>query len=295
MKGSILRASCTSVLLGAFLHALNAPAATVVLSAVDAGFVTEVGGSAKGDGALAPGATFNYSAGRELHYAPGFYSSMLAPMDRKNYFVFDLTGIPAAITSATIALYAGPAVPPPFPMGTHGYESLDPVEVYGLAATSDMAGALADAAALKLGNAVGPSEFDGPGDPLIGVAVALYAKLAAGPVPLAAKTFSPLDDGTVAVLPFSPDGVMFLNSFAGGPIILGGKVITAMPPATPQSLFGFTGPDIDEGGPLIPMLEVTFIPEPAGATLAMIGLAVAAVFRRTACGSAEPRVSSAFK
>jgi hypothetical protein len=63
----------------------------VVLDATDAGFVTVMGGSAKGDATLAPSAKYNYSVGRELHYATGALGPTFAAMDRKNYFVFDLT------------------------------------------------------------------------------------------------------------------------------------------------------------------------------------------------------------
>jgi hypothetical protein len=276
MKASLWAATAPWVVIVAIASVDSAPvrAATVILTATDAGFVTEAGGSAKGDGTIAPGATYNYSAGRELHYATGDLGPVFAPMDRKNYFVFDLTGIPAAITSATLIAYAGPTAPSPFPVGAHGYESLDATEMYGLAATADMAGALADAAVLKTGNTIGPGVFDDPGDPLIGMAAALYAKLASGPVPLAAKTFSPADDGTMAPLPFTPAGVMFLNMFTGAPVILGGKVVTAPPPVFPQSVFGFTGPDLASGtDPLAPKLEVTFVPEPGAVGLMGIGVA----------------------
>ena len=88
--------------LGLAAAAFTAPAAAAeVVTATDAGFVTMAGGSAKGDGTVAPDATYNYSVGRELHYGAGALFSPLAAMDRKNYFVFDLTGITDTIVSAT--------------------------------------------------------------------------------------------------------------------------------------------------------------------------------------------------
>jgi len=64
----------TATLLLASVMGMAGRVEAVPLLAVDLGFVTEVGGSAKGDGTLAPGATYNYSAGREEHYAGGFLS-----------------------------------------------------------------------------------------------------------------------------------------------------------------------------------------------------------------------------
>jgi len=236
----------------------------VMLAAVDAGFVTEAGGSAKGDGTVAPGATYNYSAGREVHYAGGFLFSGLAAMDRKNYFVFDLSAVTELIASAELLLYAGPDTPPPFPGGTHGYESLDPTETYGIAATASPDIALSEIALLKAANLIGPTAFDAPSDPTIPAAIGLYSKLAAGLVPLAFKTMSPADDGTTVSLPFTPDGVAYLNSFLGSTVVLGGKTPTAVPPDSPQLVFGFTGPDIAGGGPLIPTLVISLVPEVSG-------------------------------
>jgi hypothetical protein len=103
------------------------------------------------------------------------------------------------------------------------------------------------------------------------MAKSMYTKLATGPAPLAMAVLSPATDGMTIPLPFTPPGLSYLNSFLGGSVILGGLVPTAMPPATPQSVFGFTGPDITAGDPLTPMLEVTFIPEPGGAAVGIMG------------------------
>jgi hypothetical protein len=136
------------------------------------------------------------------------------------------------------------------------------------AATMDSAGALADAAALKMGNELGgPMDFDAPTDPLVGMAMSMYTKLAAGPMPLAVAVLSPSTDGLTIPLPFTPPGLGYLNSFLGAKVILGGKVPTAMPPTTPQSVFGYTEPDIAGGDPLTPKLEITYVPEPSAALL----------------------------
>ena len=249
---------------------------TVLVSAFDAGFVTMAGGSSKGDGTIVPVATFNYSVGRELHYSGGFLFSPLVPMDRKNYFVFDLSGITKPIVSAEFWAFAGPDSAPPFPGGTHGYESLDPMETFVIAGTTDSIGAMTEAMALYLGNLGGPSGFDDSGDPLIAMAASMYMKLADGPL-MGSKDFSPADDGTLAKIPLTAFGVAYLNFYAGGPVILGGKLPTAIPPATPQSIFGFTGPDISGGGGGIPFLVITTVPEPntflaVGVGLCALGL-----------------------
>jgi hypothetical protein len=282
MKPRCMLWSIAGLMVANLLNVVSAPAAVVTVAATDAGFVTAMGGSAKGDSTIAPPAKYNYSAGRELHYADGSLgmppgTTPLMAMDRKNYFVFDLSAVTGTITSATLKLYAGPAVAPPFPGGMHGYESVHPTETYGIAATMDSAGALSDISALAMSSFAG--DFDSPMDPLVGMAKSLYTKLADGMTPLAFIMLSPADDGTTVSLPFTPAGLGYLNSFLGSDVVLGGLVPSAMPPDSPQSVFGFTGPDIPGGDPLTPMLEITFIPEPSAGLLALVALLGVGVFR----------------
>ncbi len=98
----------------------------------------------------------------------------------------------------------------------------------------------------------------------------MYTKLADGPLVLSSAVLSPAEDGTTIALPISPGGLGYLNIFVGGPLVLGGKLVTAVPPDTPQSVFGYTGPDIPLGDPLTPMLMITYVPEPATGTLALL-------------------------
>lgn len=237
--------------------------------AVDAGFVTEAGGSAKGDGTLVPSATFNYSVGRELHYGAGFLGSPLASLNRNNYFVFDLSGAPAMIATATLKVYAGML------------ESVDTVEEFVLLAPFDPGGALGDAGFLMSEHAAGPSAFDGPGDMAIDVAMAMYGNIAGGAGPLGVAAITAADDGTILSIPLMPAGIAYLNSMLGGMAILGGTVTTAPPPGTPQQPFGFTGPDIPGGDPLTPYLEVTYVPEPA--SLASLAIGALALLRQSRC------------
>lgn len=237
-------------------------AGAVTLAATDAGFVTEAGGSAKGDGTVTPGATFNYSVGRELHFEFGFLGSPTVPLDRKSYFVFDLSSVTSPIASASLELFAGT------------YESVDPSESFDLVAPGDPGVALGDIDTLLVSNGIGSTEFDAPGDPAIAVAGALYGNLASGPaLPLGSVSISAADDGTVLSIPLDPAGVGYLNGFLGGPVVLGGSVPTAVPPGTPQQPFGLTGPDIPGGDPLTPKLVVTVVPEPGSLSLLALGLA----------------------
>ena len=101
-----------SALVAAVSVVAAAEATPILLEATDAGFVTAAGGSAKGDGTLGPPATYNYSVGWEVHYVDGSLgmppgTTPLAAMERKNYFVFDLTGITSPITSAAFLINAG--------------------------------------------------------------------------------------------------------------------------------------------------------------------------------------------
>lgn len=242
------------------------PAAPILLSATDAGFVTEAGGSSKGDGTIAPGATFNYSVGFEVHYSAGALFTPLAPMFRKNYFVFDLSGIITPIGAAVLTLWSGTL------------ESADSSEFYAIHDTADMPGAVGLATALGL--ATSSTEFDDVVDPLITASTSLYGKLAAGPATLASALITHAMDDAFITLTFTPGGVAYLNGFLGKTIILGGMVPSATPPAAPQQPFGFTGPDIAGGDPLTPVLMLTpllLLPEPGTAAMLLSLLAAMAL------------------
>lgn len=246
----------------------------VTVVATDAGFVTAMGGSAKGDGTVVASATYNYSVGRELHYATGALGAPLMPMERRNYFVFDLTGVTDTITSGSLLLFAGV------------YESVDPTEAFALRPISDQIGALADADALGAPGTV-PGDFDSPADPLVGMAAALFTKIPPfpGPPMLGGAMISAGMDGTIISIALTPEGVGFLNSHLGERVILGGTCPTAEPgpghppPDSPQQPFGFTGVDIPGGSPLAPKLSLTTVPAPGAAGL-LLALGLTAARRR---------------
>ncbi len=267
-----------------FAASLPAHGITITIPAFDAGFVTEMGGSAKGDGTISP-ATYNYSLGREEHFIDGALGSPIGYMERKNYFAFDLSGVTGPITSATLSIYMGPGIAPPFPAGTHGYESLDPTETFEILETTDPGGALGMISDLAFFNTIGPSEFDAPADPGVLTASGLFPILGDGPLVLASKTVSPADDDTTLSMPITPGGLGYLGLFAGGPMVLAGILPSALPPAGPpelesQLIFGFTGPDIPGGSPLTPTLEITFVPEPASLGL-LLPVFVMTLWRRS--------------
>ncbi len=250
------------------LTAAGATAAIFVLPATDAGFVTEAGGSAKGDSTLAPPAKYNYSVGFEEHYATGALGPILAPMFRKNYFVFDLTGVTKEITSAKLTLWSGTL------------ETADFGELYEIHESTDPLGAAGLATALTTGT--GTADFDSPSDPLVIAAGTLYTKLADGPLVLGTIGLIPAFDDSFVEIAFTPGGIGYLNLFLGETLILGGVSPSAMPPVFPQQPFGFTGPDIPGGDPKTPMLTLTTIPEPSPLLLvpAAVGAILLAAGRR---------------
>lgn len=243
----------------------TAPAIT--LTATDAGFVTSMGGSAKGDGTVSP-ATYNYSVGWEVHYVDGSLgippgSTPLAPMDRKNYFVFDLTGVTTPIATALFTVNAGT------------YESSDPTETLDLFAPGVMGPAIGDADFLLAENAMGPTKFDEPFDVAVGVAMAHYGNVTAGPA-IGTTAVAMIDDDMD--LSISID-VEFLNSFLGSVIVFGGELSSLTATGTPEAIMGFTGPDIPGGDPLTPTLELTLVPEPGTGLLLLLGGGIV-LFRR---------------
>ncbi|MEM7456391.1 MAG: PEP-CTERM sorting domain-containing protein [Planctomycetota bacterium] len=243
--------------------------ADAVLDATDAGFVTELGGSAKGDGTITPPATYNYSVGQELHYSDGSLgtppgTTPLAYMDRNNYFIFDTTGIDGIVVGAALTLPAGM------------FESVDSFETFHLVAPLDPGAALGDADMLAFAHTFGSTEFDEPFDPMVSVAMALYGNIEGGSGDiLATSLISSSDDFTTLSIEFEPLGIDYINSLLGGEIFFGGTVSTITPGSTTEQPFGFTGGEF-------PKLELMTVPEPGSASIL---LTVAGCFglRRRKC------------
>lgn len=282
------KAFATLFLVAASTSLSTSPAfsTSISLIASDSGFVTEAGGTDKFDGLISP-ATGNYSVGYELACpAGGLCPSGFVPMQRKNYFVFGgLSAITSPIIGATLKLFNPP----------DGYEngppgSEDPTETFAIGATDPGMVASVLAKISDIGGVTTTDEIDDPGDPLIGIAAALYSELAdslgaasvfGDPVPadapIADAELTAASDGTVVDVVFNADGIMYLNEIAslGSDLVLGGAVPTADPPDVPQSLFGFSS-DLTTPAPT---LEVTLaedgvpVPEPSALALLLTALA----------------------
>ncbi len=265
-RSSSIVAPCIIGTAVASAMALSAHADILEIIATDAGFVTEAGGSAKGDGTIVPMATFNYSVGWELHYGEGALFTPLEPMNRKNYFVFDLTGVTTPITKAAFVVNAGI------------YESPDDLEVLVLHAPGDPGAALADASFLYEANTIGPTEFDELTDPAIMVAMAMYGTLTDGPA-IGSTMISADDDETDLIISIDPD---YLNGFLGKKVIFGGVIPSLEMMGTPEAVMGFTGPDIPGGDPLTPKLFLETIPSPGTAIVLFGAMLVGARRRRRA-------------
>ena len=268
----LAQGGCCALALIVSLVALGQCAADeITLSATDAGFVTAMGGSAKGDGTVAPPATYNYSAGWEEHYGDGALGSPLVYMPRKNYLVFDLTSVTGIITGASLKLYAGPDTGDPYPDGMHGYESFDDSEIFEIFETTDPTAGLALADELiTLATVAGSDAFDAAGKPGVTVGGGLFTVLGDGS-PLSGIELSSSDDDTIITMDFSEAALGYLNLFVGERLILaGGLSSLSETDGVTEGVFGYTGPDIPGGDVLTPTLELTTVPEPGSGGAALI-------------------------
>ncbi len=237
-----------------------AGAADVTLDALDSGFVTEAGGSSKYDGLLLAPATFNYSAGFELHYVDGGTGGPggTAPMLRKNYFVFDLSGITDPVVGAALLLFN--------PIG--GYESSEATETFVLAGSGSPT-ILVDLATM--------AELAPPLDPsAVTLAMGIYGSVSdtLGALPdFGMVTMSMADDGTTVTVPLSSEGLAYLNAGLGGLVVFGGEVSSVTPPLPiPQAVFGLTEPTFTS--PKAMIMITTADPPPALVPALSEGLAV---------------------
>lgn len=249
----------STLALGAALIWAPAAALVIPLDAIDSGFVTEAGGASEFDGLIIPSATGNYSVGLETHFVDGGLGGPggTAPLLRRNYFVFDLTGVTSPIIEATLFLFN--------PVG--GYESTDPTETFVLAGTAASPTDLA-----MLGVPTMPSEIM-PAD--IALAASLYSMLTDSLLSMPAlgtASLSAASDGTTVPIPLDMPGIEYLNALAGGLVVLGGEISTIdMPGPVPQQPFGFTGPPSTP----VPVLLITTVEDvslPGSLALLALGL-----------------------
>ncbi len=278
----------TTTFLVTCLLASPAFATIISLTATDTGFVTETGGTDKFDATVVADAKGNYSVGYEVACpGGGLCAGGFIPMQRKNFFTFDFSGIGVPIIGASLKLfnpiggYESPTDPPSAPNETETYVigATDPAKVPGVLTKISAIGTVgvpADVTPALIGDAVelfgdlGES-LGAAGDPVFGVPVP--AGLTIAEVSLAKAS-----EGSVVDVVFNPAGIGYLNDILllGLDLVLGGAVSTADPleGPTPQSLFGFTGVSSISTSPVSLELTLADVPEPSVFLLLTTGLGV---------------------
>lgn len=190
---------------------------------------------------------------------PGFmnyyvgYAVPSTPVERRNYFIFDLADVHEPVVSATLKLYlpGGPSLP-------LGYISSDPTEDYRLTGSTFHWTAFASA-------------FGGMGSPAM--LDAMFGTMGDGPI-YGVTVLSVDDGGTDVEIELSAAAIATINASLGSHFLVTGRLTDLHPavPGTPPAELAFAYTDIPH--PLMPMprLELVGVPAPASA---MIGLLAA--------------------
>ncbi len=207
-------------------------------------------GGIHASGTTSPG-FFNYYVG---------YSVPSTPVERRNYFIFDMAGVTTPVASAKLKLFL-----PGGPSMALGFISSDPTEDYRISGSAFPWMAYADA-------------FSGTAPPpLLG---AMFGTMGAGPA-YGLTTISGADGGTDVVIDLSLAAIIDINASLGSKFLITGRLPDIHPasPGTPPSELVFAYTDIPD--PLIPFprLELTFVPSP-GTCVPLAALASIAFSRR---------------
>lgn len=201
-------------------------------------------GGIHADGSTTPG-FFNYFVG---------YSVPSTPIERRNYFIFDLGGVTTPVASATLKLFL-----PGGPSMASGFISSEPTEDYRVSGSPFPWMAYADA-------------FGGTAPtPLLG---AMFGTMGVGPA-YGLTTISVDDGGTDIEIDLSTAAILGINASLGSKFLVTGRLPDIHPaaPGAPPSELVFAYTDIPD--PLIPFprLELTFVPAPgACAPLGVAGV-----------------------
>lgn len=244
--------------------------ALMSITADDSGFFNAAGRSSKNDGFLlgAADAAYNYSVGA-IDEVPPLSGSDLP---RKNFFVFDLTGITDDISGAALELYN--------PSG--GYSSPDASEDYAVSGIA--AASLAEMATFASDISM---TYDITDAGELASATTLFGELAAIP-DFGIKTISAADDDSMITISLDAAGVDYLNMFKGGKVVIAGFIATLDgTPGADEVVFGFTKPlppgATDPGiiSPTpTPLLHIDVVPEPSSVSLLAIALGACLIQRK---------------
>lgn len=204
--------------------------------------------------------TVTNSPGFQNHYVGNTFVGSTPTPERRNFFLFDVSGAAAPIMSAKLKLYV-----PKFPGdGGFGYISPDPTEDFLVTSTPFSADDIAAAG-------IPPP-----------VAMAMFGTFGTG-IPYGVTTASVDSMGTDLIIDLDGSALADLNAarLGTGKWAATGRLTTLAghPPLTDQLLFSFTDPT----GALapetpFPRLEYTMVPEPA--TLSVLAIGALALLRR---------------
>jgi hypothetical protein len=200
-----------------------------------------------------------------MNYFVG-YSIPSAPIERRNYFVFNLADLEGPILSAKLKLWL-----PGGETMVSGYLSSDPHEEYRISGSPFPVTGFMDAFF---------------GEPHITPAMVemMYDSLGAMP-PYGMTLIGPDHSGTDIVIELTTEGIMALNGALGSLIVLGGRLtdlhIDDPDDDLPSELvFAYT--EVGDSVPM-PRLELVVVPEPSTTWLFGVGLLVLAVVLGRKC------------
>ncbi len=196
---------------------------------------------------------------------PGFmnyyvgYAVPSTPIERRNYFIFDLTGVSGEVASASLKLYLpGGSMP-------SGYISSDATEDYRISGSAFAWTAFAEA-------------FGGTAPPPM--LAAMFGTMGVGPA-YGVTTLSIDSGGMDVVIDLSPAAISAINLSLGSHFLVTGRLTDLHPlmPGTPPAELAFAYTDIPSATIPMPRLEMVMVPGPGGGVLIVIAV-VCGVRRR---------------